>query len=71
VSRLTYWACGGDVVATHGRVLSPSEARRLHGFYSDQAGDPNALRLATELDVALTANARWRRAAHPTRAIPA
>jgi hypothetical protein len=70
--RLTYWPSGGDVVATHGRVITPDEALRLRHLYlreaeaSATAGDHRAcrgaLRMAMELRHALDAGARWRRA---------
>lgn len=69
---LTFWPCGGDVVATHGRVIEAEEARRLRAFYlataersaalGDGPGHTDALVLAGELGHALDAAARWRRA---------
>jgi hypothetical protein len=72
---LTYWSSGGDIVATHGHVITLEEARRLCCYYLKEAaasarlGDrqtgDSALRLAGELGGALNASARWRRAAQP------
>jgi hypothetical protein len=70
---LTYWPSGGDIVATHGRVIAPDEARHLRRLYLDEAaasasiGDrgtcARALGLVLELWAALNAGVRWRQAA--------
>ena len=66
----TYWPCGGDIVTADGCVIGPAEAERLRRSHLDEAACARraedaaaALRVAAELDQALVAGARWRRAA--------
>lgn len=70
---LTYWPCGGDILAARGQVIAAEEAARLHRFYlaearlsagaDDHHGCARALRLAMELRRALANHRRWRQAA--------
>jgi hypothetical protein len=71
--RLTYWSSGGEIVATHGRLIALEDAERLRILYRgeaeaaaathDHCACAAALRLAMELRQALGASGRWRLAA--------
>jgi hypothetical protein len=62
---LTYWHSGGDIVGPDRQTITPDQAgAALARLLSPAASDlDEALRLADEIEAALTAQARWRRAA--------
>jgi hypothetical protein len=70
-TRLTYWACGGEV-RMRGAAVSPADARAVIEVHLDEARSAiaarapeaalRALRLAAELGQAMAGAHDWRRA---------